>query len=118
MLQNDGPSAPPSPASQGMGAPPSMPGLMPPPSGKGAVPTGGAGGTKLTAAGDAIAALKNLVGFVPELGGSISALMAQIKEATKKDAQPSGPAVGQPGVPGSAQMDSSVTMDSGAPGPM
>jgi hypothetical protein len=92
--------------------------MPPPPTGRGAIPTGGAGGTKLTAAGDAIASLKNLIGFCPELGGSINALISQIKDATKKDAQPSGPPIGQPGVPGSAQLDSSELQDSGSPGGM
>lgn len=117
-LQGGGPNAPPQPVSQGVGPPPEMGGLMPPPTGKGPIPTGGAGGTKLTAAGDVIAALKNFAGFAPELGGSINALIAQIKDATKKDAQPSGPAIGAAGVPGSAQMDGSETMDSGGPGGM
>lgn len=113
-----GPSAPPSPASLGVGQPPALPGLPPPPTGKGPIPTGGAGGTKLTAAGDAIASLRNLMGFVPEMSAEITALISQIKDATKKDAQASGPAIGQPGVPGSAQIDGSATLDSGSPGAM
>lgn len=95
-----------------------MPGMPPPPTGKGPIPTGGAGGTKLTAAGDAVAALKNFVGFAPEMGPQINALIEAIKGATKKDAQPSGPPIGAPGVPGSAQLDSSELMDSGSPGGM
>jgi len=118
-LTGGGPTAPPQPASLGVGGPPpALPSMPPPPTGRGAIPTGGAGGTKLTAAGDAIASLKNLIGFCPELGGSINALISQIKDATKKDAQPSGPPIGQPGVPGSAQLDSSELQDSGSPGGM
>lgn len=118
-LQGGAPSAPPQPASLGTGGPPpALPGLPPPPSGVGSVPTGGAGGTKLTAAGDAIASLKNFIGFEPAMGAQINALISAIKDATKKDAQPSGPPVGAPGVPGSAQMDGSQLMDSGSAGPM
>lgn len=118
-LQGGGPSAPPQPASLGVGGPPpQMPGIPPPPTGAGPIPTGGAGGTKLTAAGDAIASLKNLIGFIPQMGPQINALIASIKDATKKDAQPSGPPVGAPGAPGSAQMDSSEQLDSGGPGGM
>jgi hypothetical protein len=52
------------------------------------------------------------------MGTQINALIASIKDATKKDAQPSGPAIGAPGVPGSAQMDGSQVADSGGPGAM
>ena len=61
---------------------------------------------------------QEFIGFKPELSPQITALISQIKDATKKDAQASGPAIGQPGTPGSAQMDSSALMDSGSPGPM
>lgn len=118
-LQGSGPSAPPQPASLGVGGPPpSLPGMSPPPTGTGPIPTGGAGGTKLTAAGDAIASLKNFIGFAPEMGQQINAMIAALKDATKKDAQPSGPPIGAPGVPGSAQMDGSAVLDSGGPGGM
>ena len=114
-----GPSAPPQANSLGVGGPPpALPNLPPPPTGKGAMPTGGAGGTKLTAAGEAIAALRNFIGFAPNMSADITAMIAQIKEVAKADAQSSGPAIGTPGTPGSAQMDGSQTMDSGSPGPM
>lgn len=114
-----GPAAPPQPASLGMGPPPtSGMGAPPPPTMKGPIPTGGAGGTRLTAAGDFIASAKNLQGFIPELSPAITAIIAQVKEATKKDVQANGPAIGTPGVPGSAQLDGSQLQDSGSPGPM
>jgi hypothetical protein len=117
-LQGGGPSAPPAPASLGLGPAPTPPGLPPAPTGKGPIPTGGAGGTRLTAAGDAIAAIRNFIGFAPELSDHLTSTIAMIKDATRKDAQANGPAVGQPGVPGSAQIDSSATLDSGGPGAM
>jgi hypothetical protein len=113
-----GPTAPPSPASPGMGTPPPMPGMLPPPTGKGPIPTGGSASTFDTAAGDAISSLKNLTGFFPELGGQITALIADIKGKAKAKAQNRGPAIGQPGTPGSAQLDGSAVMDSGSVGPM
>lgn len=114
----DGPSAPPSPASLGVGTPPSLPGLPPAPTGRGPIPTGGAGGTRLTAAGDFIASARNLMGFIPEMSPELTAIISQVKEKTKKDAQAQGPAIGQPGVPGSAQLDGSAVLDSGSPGAM
>jgi hypothetical protein len=113
-----GPTAPPQPASLGMGQPPSLPGIPPPPTGKGPIPTGTSGSTKLTAAGDAIASLKNLTGFVPQLAAQITALIGAIKDATKKDVTNTGPAIGQAGNPGSAQLDGSPMLDSGSPGAM
>jgi hypothetical protein len=113
-----GPTAPPQANSLGMGQPPNLPSLPPPPTGKGAMPTGGAGGTRLTAAGEAIAALRNFMGFAPNMSADITSMIAQIKDVTRGDAQANGPAIGQPGTPGSAQMDSSQTLDSGSPGPM
>lgn len=118
-LQGGGPTAPPQPASLGVGGPPpSLPGIPPPPTGAGPIPTGGAGGTKSTAAGDAIAAIKNFIGFAPEMGDQLNATIAAIKGAAKKDAKPSGPPIGAPGVPGGAQLDGSELMDSGSPGGM
>jgi hypothetical protein len=114
-----GPPMPSQPASPGLGPAPNLQGLPPPPTGKGPMPTGStnAGATKLTAGGEAISSLRNLIGFVPEMSSQITDLIAQIKAKTQKIDNP-GPAIGEPGTPGSAQLDGSELLDSGSPGSM
>ncbi len=121
-LGANGPAAPPSPmgappATLGVGAPPSMPGLPPPPTGVGKMPTGDASTTKKAAGDEAILALRNLQGFVPNLSRDIDAMVDKIKNAVKPPANP-GPAVGEPGPPGMALSSTDPTMDSGGPGNM
>jgi hypothetical protein len=109
----------PNPASIGVGTPPNMPGAPPPPTGKGAIPTGAPGKTKIAAGGEAISGLRNLQGFVPEMLNQINEWINQIKQATvPKQGDDPGPAAGQPGVPGTLQLDGSQLMDSGSPGSM
>lgn len=105
------------PASLGLGAPPSMPGLPPPPTGIGKMPTGDASTTKKAAGDQAILALRNLQGFVPNLSRDIDAMVDKIVKAVKPPANP-GPAVGEPGPPGMAMSSTDPTMDSGGPGNM
>ena len=112
----DGMKAAPNPASPGLGPIPGKQ-LPPPPSGVGAMPTGSPTRTKQTVGGEAIAALRDLAGYSPELGSAINDFVAQIKNATKpQPGQSPGPALGEPGVPGAAQLDASPEMDSGNPG--
>ena len=115
-----GAAAPPvgaAPASLGVGAPPSMPGLPPAPTGVGKMPTGDASTTKKAAGDQAILALRNLQGFVPQMSRDIDAMVDKIKQAVKPPANP-GPAVGEAGPPGMAMSQTDPTMDSGGPGNM
>jgi len=114
---SQGGGMPPNAASPGLGPTPSLPGLPPPPTGTGAMPTGAPTNTKMTAGSDAIASLRTLQGFVPALYNDISEMISRIKGATSDKAGDSpGPSVGDPGIPGAAQLDASPTMDSGGPG--
>jgi hypothetical protein len=106
----------PNPASVGMGEPPEIKGLPPPPTGKGPIATGGDAKTKEGAGGAAIAALRDLIGYSPELKVDIQPLIAKIKAATVPKRGSGGPPNGQPGIPGTAQMESSPLMDSGGSG--
>lgn len=107
----------PNPASLGVGSPPSMPGLPPPPTGVGAMPTGSPTTTKMTAGADAVSALRALQGFTPELFNDINDFIGRIKGATaQKPQQKPGPSLGEPGIPGAAQLDASPTKESGSPG--
>ena len=81
------------------------------------MPTGGAGGTKIAAAGELIAAAKAYGGFEPAMQRQLDELIAQVKTSCQKDKNP-GPAVGEPGIPDSGQMDSGQNEDSGSPGAM
>ena len=114
---NGAKAAAPNPATQGLGPVPPMPNLPPPPTGMGPMPTGAPTTTKMTAGADAIAGLRSLQGFVPKLFNEINAWIDQIKGATSdKPGENPGPGIGEPGVPGAAQLDSSATMQSGSPG--
>ena len=106
----------PNPSSPGLGNIPSKM-LPPPPTGVGAMPTGSPTRTKTTVGGEAIAALRDLQGYTPELYNDINAFIGQIKSATKPQPnQNPGPPLSEPGVPGAAQLDASPEMDSGSPG--
>lgn len=108
--------APPNPASPGLGPIPGSQ-LPPKPTGVGAMPTGSPTRTKTTVGGEAIAALRDLQGYAPELLDSINSFISQIKAATKpKQGESPGPALGEPGVPGAAQLDASPELDSGQAG--
>lgn len=123
-LAQGGPPAPggdspmaPNPASQGLGAPPKLPGLPPPPTNAGAMPTGAPTKTKMTAGADVIQSLRDLQGFVPELYNEINAWIGQVKSATsQKPGQNPGPAPDAPGVPGALSLDQSELSESGGPG--
>lgn len=108
------------PNSLGIGAPPpKMPGTPPAATGIGAVPTGSPGKTKMTAGGEAIAALRDLQGFMPEQFNQINEWISQIKQSTMpKPGENPGPGLGKPGVPGAAQLDAGALADSGNPGAM
>ena len=97
--------------------PPSMPGAPPAPTGVGKMPTGNAGGTKVSAAGELIAAARAYIGFEPSMQGDLEQLIAQVKASSQKGKDP-GPAVGEPGIPGSGQMESGQQEMSGSPGAM
>lgn len=85
----------------------------------GAMPTGSPTRTKTTVGGEAIAALRDLQGYAPELFQEINAFIGQIKNATKpKPNENPGPPLGEPGVPGAAQLDASPELDSGSAGLM
>ena len=108
----------PNPSSPGLG---DIPGkqLPPPPTGVGKMPTGSPTRTKTTVGGEAIAALRDLQGYTPELYNEINAFISQIKHSTKPNpSENPGPPLGEPGVPGAAQLDASPEMDSGSPGPL
>lgn len=81
------------------------------------MPTGGAGGTKVAAAGELIAAARAYIGFDPAMQGDLEQLIAQVKASSQKD-KSAGPPVGAPGIPDSGQMDSGQNEDSGSPGAM
>lgn len=81
------------------------------------MPTGAPTTTKMTAGADAIAAIRTLQGFVPELYNDLNEVVSRIKSATaQKPGQKPGPALGEPGVPGALQLDANATDDSGSPG--
>ena len=106
----------PNPASPGLGPIPGKQ-LPPSPTGVGAMPTGSPTRTKTTVGGEAIAALRDLQGYTPELFNDINAFIGQIKNATKpKQGENPGPPLSEPGVPGAAQLDASPELDSGNPG--
>lgn len=106
----------PNPASPALGNIPSQQ-LPPKPTGVGAMPTGSPTRTKTTVGGEAIAALRDLQGYTPELFNDINAFIGQIKNATKpKQGENPGPPLSEPGVPGAAQLDASPELDSGNPG--
>jgi hypothetical protein len=106
----------PNPASPSLGPIPKGQ-LPPPPSGVGAMPTGSPTRTKQTVGGEAIAALRDLQGYAPELFNDVNDFIARIKNATKPQANENpGPPLGEPGVPGAAQLDASPELDSGSPG--
>lgn len=106
----------PNPSSPGLGPVPTSQ-LPPPPTGVGQVPTGSPTRTKTTVGGEAIAALGDLEGYAPELRDQILGWKSLIKDACKpKPGQNPGPPLGEPGVPGAAQLDASPEMDSGSPG--
>ena len=110
--------SPPNPASPGLGAIPGKQ-LAPPPTGVGAMPTGSPTRTKTTVGGEAIASLRDLQGYCPELYNQINEFISQIKSATKPQAnQNPGPPLGEPGTPGAAQLDASPEFDSGSAGPI
>lgn len=106
-------------ATKGLGDVPEMPNLPPPPTGAGAVDTGSSGTTKISAGGEAIEALRSLIGFVPSMANDINEIITKIKAATvPKPGENAGPALGKPGDIGSAQLDGSPTMESGSSGAM
>ena len=81
----------PNPASPALGNIPSQQ-LPPKPTGVGAMPTGSPTRTKTTVGGEAIAALRDLQGYTPELFNDINAFIGQIKNATKpKQGENPGP---------------------------
>jgi hypothetical protein len=81
------------------------------------MPTGNAGGTKVSAAGELIAAARAYIGYEPGMQGQLEELIAAVKSSSQKGKDP-GPAVGEPGVPGSGQFDSGQNEASGTPGSM
>ena len=109
----------PNPATQGLGEVPKMAGLPPPPTGIGKMPVGAPGNTKKVAGADAISALRNFIGFAPELANDINGIIDKIKQvAYDKPNENQGPAIGDAGPMGAAQSGASPLMDSGGPGPM
>ena len=113
VLQGLMQSAPPTPASVGMGAPPSMPGLPPPPTGVGAMPTGDASTTQKAAADQAILALRQASGFFPSMSTAINGMIDQLKASSKSSApQP----VGTPKAPGAPVPAANPLPESGSAG--
>jgi hypothetical protein len=117
-LQSAAMSAP--PRSQGFGDPPDLgPGQPPPPTMMGKMDTGNTSKTKQTAAGDLVASISDFKGFVPEKSAMFDEWISQVKQLmAPKPSDNAGPAKGEPGVPGSAQLDGNPLQDSGSAGPM
>jgi hypothetical protein len=107
---------PPNPASLGTGDPPDLSGGLPPPTGVGAMPTGNDSVNKKSAIDQAILALRDVTGHVPNLSTQISSMVDALKsESAPKDP---GASVDSGTGPGAAASSTDPVMESGSPGSM